>query len=330
MMEHIAIATPAPDVSAAPLLPRGVRRALAAMRADLGRDWSVTDLADVAGMSSRTLQRQFRIFLGNTPRAALADIRFKAARRRLLQGLPDAKITDVALGCGLPHGGRFSVEYRRRYGETPSQTLKRQAVFAGAVASMPAIFVPARDRPTLVLGPIEASSENGEIARGMVDELAGALTRAGVSVVRQAGSARYHLGGDIRGTGSQTRLTFRLIELATGRHLSAYRSDGALGDDAAPREHLATRIAAALQPCLRLAEIDQASRKPDADLSPHELALRAMPHVLALDAEGNARALDLLERAMERDPEHALATALAAWAYGQRFVYHFAATDFIL
>src|SRR5204863_8756687 len=193
MMEHIAIATPAPDVSAAPLLPRGVRRALAAMRADLGRDWSVTDLADVAGMSSRTLQRQFRIFLGNTPRAALADIRFKAARRRLLQGLPDAKITDVALGCGLPHGGRFSVEYRRRYGETPSQTLKRQAVFAGAVASMPAIFVPARDRPTLVLGPIEASSENGEIARGMVDELAGALTRAGVSVVRQAGSARYHL-----------------------------------------------------------------------------------------------------------------------------------------
>src|SRR5205085_8944908 len=111
--------------STVPLLPRGVRRALEAMRTDLGRDWSVADLADVAGMSSRTLQRQFRIFLGKTPRAALADIRFKAARRRLLQGLPDAKITDVALGCGLPHGGRFSVEYRRRYGETPSQTLKR-------------------------------------------------------------------------------------------------------------------------------------------------------------------------------------------------------------
>ena len=29
---------------------------------------------------------------------------------------------------------------------------------------------------------------------------------------------------------------------------------------------------------------------------------------------------------MNRDPDHALATALAAWAYGQRVVYHFTAT----
>ena len=185
---------------------------------------------------------------------------------------------------------------------------------------------PRRDRPTVALGPIEAAPENGEIARSIADELATALTRAGVSVASQPGSARYHLTGDIRGSGRQTRLTFRLIEAETGRHLSAYRSDGALDDDAAPEEHLATRIAAALQPCLRLAEIDRASRKPDADLSPHDLALRAMPHVLSLDADGNARALDLLERAMDRDPDHALATALAAWAYGQRVVYHFAAT----
>ena len=48
-----------------------------------------------------------------------------------------------------------------------------------------------------------------------------------------------------------------------------------------------------------------------------------MPGVLSLDAEGNARALDLLERAMEQDPSHALATALAAWAHAQRVVYHF-------
>src|SRR5260370_42434530 len=51
-----------------------------------------------------------------------------------------------------------------------------------------------------------------------------------------------------------------------------------------------------------------------------------MPYVLSLDADGNAHALDLLERAMERDPDHALSTALAAWAYGQRIVYHFAVT----
>jgi len=311
--------------SAAPL-PRGVRRALEAMRANVGHDWSVAELADAAGVSSRTLQRQFRIFLGKAPSAALRDIRFECARRELLQGTPDAKVMEVALGCGFAHCGRFSVEYRRRYGETPSQTQKRQAVLIDALESMPSFFVSARDRPTLTLGAIEASPQASEIARGIADELATALTRSGVSVTTRPGSARYHLSGDIRGAGRQTRLTFRLTEAGTGRHLSAYRSDGALDDHLAPKEHLATRIVAALQPCLRLAEIEHASRKPDADLSPHDLALRAMPHVLSLDAEGNARALDLLERAMERDPSHALATALAAWAYGQRVVYHFAPT----
>ena len=82
--------------SGTPLLPRGVRRALDAMRTNAGRDWSVTELAEAAGLSSRTLQRQFRVFLGKTPRAALRDIRFENARRELLQGVPDAKVMDVA------------------------------------------------------------------------------------------------------------------------------------------------------------------------------------------------------------------------------------------
>src|SRR5258707_6405664 len=246
------------DSSSKPLLPRAVRRALDAMRANVGRDWSVTELAGVAGVSSRTLQRQFRIFLGKAPRAALRDIRFDSARRELLRGLPDAKVTDVALRHGLAHCGRFSVEYRRRYGETPSQTLKRQAVFVGALTSMPSLLVSRRDRPTIALGPIDASPENSDLARSIADELATALTRAGVSVTNRPGSARYQLTGMIRGSDRQIRLTLRLIDAETGHHLSAHRSDGALGGDTAPDEHLATRIVAALQPCFRLAEIDRA------------------------------------------------------------------------
>jgi AraC-like DNA-binding protein/tetratricopeptide (TPR) repeat protein len=312
--------------SSTPLLPRGVRRALDALRTNVGRDWSVTELAEAAGLSSRTLQRQFREFVGKAPRAALRDIRFETARRELLQGIPDAKVMDVAERCGFPHCGRFSVEYRRRFGETPSQTVKRQAVFADALRSMPSFTIPSRDRPTVVLGPIDTPPEHSDIADSIADELAISLTRAGAAVIRQPGAARYHLIGAISGSDRQTRLTFRLIDAETGRHLTAYRCDGALGHDAALDEHLATKIIAAMQPCLRLAEIDRASRKPQTELSPHDMALRAMPCVLSLNAEGNAHALDLLERAMERDPNNALATALAAWAYSQRVVYHFAAT----
>ena len=122
------------------LLPRGVRRALDAMRANVGRDWTVVDLATAAGVSSRTLQRQFKMFLGKTPHAALRDIRFECARRELLQSRPDEKVMDLALRSGFAHCGRFSIEYRHRYGETPSQTLKRQAVFTGVLASMPSFF----------------------------------------------------------------------------------------------------------------------------------------------------------------------------------------------
>jgi AraC-like DNA-binding protein/tetratricopeptide (TPR) repeat protein len=305
------------------LLPRSVRGALDAMRANMEHDWSVADLAAAAAVSTRTLQRQFQVFLGKTPGIALREIRFERARRELLQGQPGTKVTDVALRCGFAHCGRFSVEYRHRYGETPSQTLRRQAVFAGTIASMPSFLTSGRDRPTVALDPIEAALEHGEFARSIASELATALTRAGVSVASHAGSAQYRLAGVIRGSGRQTRLTLRLIETETGRHLSAHRSDGILDDDSVPLEHFATKIAAALQPCLRLAEIDRALRKPDDALSAHDLALRAMPGVLSLDAEGNSQALDLLERAMDLDPGNALATALAAWARVQRVIYHF-------
>jgi AraC-like DNA-binding protein/TolB-like protein/tetratricopeptide (TPR) repeat protein len=312
--------------SAVALLPRGVRRALEAMRESVTRDWSVTDLATVAGVSSRTLQRQFRTFLNKTPHATLCDLRFDCARRELLQSPTDTKVMDVALRSGFSHFGRFSIEYRRRYGETPSETLKRQAVFAGVLASMPSFLTSSRDGLSVGIDPIEAAPENAEVARGIADELATALSRAGHVVARQPRSARYRLTGVIRGWYRQTRLTLRLIDVETGRHLWAHRSDGALGDEAAPGEHLATRIVASLQPSLRLAEIERAAKKPDRELSPHDLTLRAMPGVLSLDPEGNARAMDLLERATGRDPDDALATALAAWAHIQRVVYHFTNT----
>src|SRR3954451_10715773 len=155
------------------LLPRSVRRAVDAMHADVGQTRSVTELAAVAGVSSRTLQRQFLAFLHKTPRTMLRDISFERARHELLQGSPGAKVMDVALRSGFPHCGRFCVEYRRRYGETPSQTLKRQAFFIGALGSMRSSFVPSRGWPT---------PENLEIAASIADDLGVALTRGGISV----------------------------------------------------------------------------------------------------------------------------------------------------
>jgi AraC-like DNA-binding protein/tetratricopeptide (TPR) repeat protein len=305
------------------VLPRAVRRALDLMQGAVERDIGIAELAAAAGLSARALQRQFRTFLGKSPHAALRDIRFECARRQLLLGTPGIKVMDIASRCGFPHFGRFSIEYRRRYGETPSHTLKRQAIFSNAVSSRLQILPGSTDRPSLTIGPIETMSGHDEAARGIADELATAMTRAGVAVSAQPGSARYHLAGAIRGTDAQTRLVLRLIDRETGRHLWAQRIDGAWTSVAAFDEQLATRIAAALQPSLRAAEIDRALRKPDFDLTAQDLALRAMPCVLSLDDVGNARALELLNAAMTRDPDNPLPFALAAWAHGQRVVYYF-------
>jgi AraC-like DNA-binding protein/tetratricopeptide (TPR) repeat protein len=301
-------------------LPRSVRRVLEAMRADAGRDWRLAELADVAGVSGRTLQRQFLSFVGKSPRSVLRDIGFERARRDLLRAAPGTRITDVALARGFPHCGRFSVEYRRRYGETPSQTLKRQARFAAAAAAVLPFCTSSRGQPTIAFAGILGGADQ-EQADDITHELAMALTRSGVSVTPHP--ARYRLTGALHGAGGEGHLLFRLLDSETGRQLWAHRCESVLGDKTVPDEHFATRIVAALQPHLRHAEIDRVRLKAVGDLCAHDLALKAMAGVISLDADGNARALALLADAMERDPDHALATALASWAHVQRIVYHF-------
>ncbi|CCE11974.1 hypothetical protein BRAS3843_900009 [Bradyrhizobium sp. STM 3843] len=304
-------------------LPRGVRRALQAMGADLGRRWCLADLADIAGVSPRTLQRQFIACLGKPPQAVLRELGFERARGELLHGDPDLKVMDVALRCGFAHYGRFAVAYRRRYGETPSQTLKRQTVLAAQLAARPAVVMPAQDRPTLAFTPIEAGAEHDDLATSISEDLTAALTRSGLAVVSRAGAARYRMHAVLRHDAADMRLVLRLVDQTTGRVLWAQRIDGVLQHDAEGYERMAMRVAAALQPQLRLAEIERAARTPEAELTAHDLALRALPGVLSLDAEGNARGLDLLHRALDVETEHGLATALAAWGHAQRVIYHF-------
>ena len=308
--------------SGAAVLPRAVRRALDFMQAGFERDIGMAELAEAAGLSVRALQRQFKTFLGKSPHEALRDIRFERARRHLLLGRPGTRVMDVAAAFGFPHFGRFSIEYRRRYGETPSQTLRRQSIFSDTMSARLQSFSCSAEQPTLSFGPIE-TTDRDEAARGIADEIAMALARAGIAATSHAGSARYHLAGAIRGEGTQARLIFRLIDRETGRHLWAHRIEGDWNQAASFDEQLATRLAASLHPSLRAAEIDRAMQKPDAGLTAQDLAMRAMQGVLSLDEQGNTRAIALLNEAMERDPDNPLPFALAAWAHAQRIVYYF-------
>lgn len=83
----------------------------------------IAELASMAGVSSRTVERAF-LRSGCTPLDYLRRIRLDRART-MLSGPMDVTVADVAAAVGYTHFGRFSDEYRRHFGELPSQALAR-------------------------------------------------------------------------------------------------------------------------------------------------------------------------------------------------------------
>src|SRR5262249_33747694 len=121
-----------------PVLPHDVSTALRLMECDAARTWTIGVLAAACGVAPRTVQKHFRRFVGEPPLRILCAYRFEHARRALLRPRAGETVTEVALRCGFTHLGRFAVEYRERYGETPSATLqRRRAVFRQAIALPP-------------------------------------------------------------------------------------------------------------------------------------------------------------------------------------------------
>src|SRR5579863_4412848 len=84
------------------------------------------ELARVGCMSVRTLHATFQAELGVSCMAYLRRIRLDHVRAELLRtGRGDLRVTDVAMRWGFFHPSRFAQQYRERFGELPSDTVKR-------------------------------------------------------------------------------------------------------------------------------------------------------------------------------------------------------------
>lgn len=106
--------------------PWFVKRTEEYIQAHANEPLSVEQLAEYAEVSVRTLFAGFREFTGTSPMAYLRDVRLAHVHEELCAN-PGASVTDVALKWGFAHLGRFSQEYRKRYGELPSRTLRFRA-----------------------------------------------------------------------------------------------------------------------------------------------------------------------------------------------------------
>ena len=116
-------------IFATPALPssRVVGRVVELIESSTDTAFTVADLAAFAGMSERSLHAAFRRRLGASPMAYVRRLRLERVREELLRLEPNGTntVTQVALRHGFTHGGRFAAAYRARFGESPSDTLRR-------------------------------------------------------------------------------------------------------------------------------------------------------------------------------------------------------------
>ena len=85
----------------------------------------LADLAQIAGVSARHLNRQFSAGLGRSGGAFYRDLRLEKSRELLRQ--TDLPVLEIAIATGFSGAAHFATAYRKRFGETPSPPSPRSA-----------------------------------------------------------------------------------------------------------------------------------------------------------------------------------------------------------
>lgn len=113
-----------------PVTDPGRRVVADAMRfidSQLAEPITMESIAQAVHMSVRSIQQGFRDELGMSPMAYVRERRLERVHNELSDALPSdgVTVTEVATRWGFNHLGSFAVEYRKRWGVTPSETLRQ-------------------------------------------------------------------------------------------------------------------------------------------------------------------------------------------------------------
>ncbi len=97
------------------------------MRSRIAEPITIADLCVELGVSRRTLQYSFQEVLGINPVRFLRALRLNGVRRDLKNAaVATDSVQDTAAKWGFWHLGHFVTDYKRMFGELPSQTSRRK------------------------------------------------------------------------------------------------------------------------------------------------------------------------------------------------------------
>ena len=197
------------------------------------------------------------------------------------------------------------------------------------------------DRPSLVVLPFADLSPGGKrapLADGMTEEATNALARMPGFFVAARQSAMAYLGapidvrsiaaelgvryvveGSIERRRGKVRVNTRLIDGGSGLHLWADSQERTARDLLEVRDEIVQAIGARLLPSLLASEIRLALRRPTEHLDAWGWMLRAQGMLMSLGRrDGLASAIEPLQRALQADPDYAMAHAFLSAVYTWR------------
>jgi transcriptional regulator GlxA family with amidase domain len=98
--------------------------AVTLMEANIEEPLSTDEIAQLAGISRRQLERLFKQYLGSLPSRYYLELRLKRARQLLRD--TNHSIVQVGLMCGFSSGSHFSTAFGALFGNTPREERQRK------------------------------------------------------------------------------------------------------------------------------------------------------------------------------------------------------------
>jgi len=107
-------------------LPKYIRDGRVLLEQNIKATYTIADLVDDLQVSKRTIQHGFKHYLGFTPKEYQQYIRLNGIRNTILNMKdPRMPLSEIAANYNYFHLGHFSVEYKKFFGESPSETLRK-------------------------------------------------------------------------------------------------------------------------------------------------------------------------------------------------------------